>query len=318
MSSRFIFPDEWLSEPTPQPLPEVDDHRVEGLVNRFIAGKQEALHLAPDAFYRQERADAVDGAPAIAQRLQTLRTATLEQARDDGERAALGPRLDLHIEDAAEFEHDNDGKIGGLADAHASAAIELARMDGIAPDSPEEAAAILGARSRILRTAIGQRLATGNDAQALEMFERVKDELAPRDRRDLDVPIQIAATDRAADAWIARETTRPGEPLSTRVRVDSDLSPFEKATVLTKIAARDSVRESARFATVKGLDDKLDAARRTIARAPADYRTGTLSAIAEAYDAAGDPDKAAGARRLALHEGLLLPFARAAPPGSSA
>src|SRR5437588_12985487 len=102
MSSRFIFPDEWLSEPTPQPLPEVDDHRVEGLVNRFIAGKQDALHLAPDAFYRQEGADAVEAESAIGQRLQALRTATLEQARNDGERAALGPRLDLHIADATD------------------------------------------------------------------------------------------------------------------------------------------------------------------------------------------------------------------------
>src|SRR3954471_9377470 len=149
MSARFEFP-EWLGEQAAPPLPPVDDHRVEGLVNRFIAGKQEALFVAPDAFYRQQGGDAIDGAPAIAERLQDLRTATLDQARDDGERAALGPRLDLHIDDAmdgigrhvaapqtvrqrqiiserqrliqraAALEHDNDDKIAGLAEAHAS------------------------------------------------------------------------------------------------------------------------------------------------------------------------------------------------------
>ena len=133
----------------PPPLP-VDDHRVESLVNNFIAGKQDALFDAPDAYYRQQGADALDGAPAIAERLQDLRSATLDLARDDGERAALAPRLDLHIDDAmdgigrhvaaqrlvfqrntlgtrqalirraAALEHDNDGKIAGLAEAHAA------------------------------------------------------------------------------------------------------------------------------------------------------------------------------------------------------
>ena len=133
----------------PPPLP-VDDHRVESLVNNFIAGKQDALFDAPDAYYRQQGADALDGAPAIAERLQDLRSATLDLARDDGERAALAPRLDLHMDDAmdgigrhvaaqrlvfqrdtlgtrqaliqraAALEHDNDGKIAGLAEAHAA------------------------------------------------------------------------------------------------------------------------------------------------------------------------------------------------------
>ena len=93
MSTEFIFPD-WLPrEPTP-PSPPADDHRVEGLVNRFIAAKQATLFEAPDAFYRLEGGDAVEGEPAIRQRLQDLRTAALELARDQGERDALGPRLD--------------------------------------------------------------------------------------------------------------------------------------------------------------------------------------------------------------------------------
>src|SRR3954452_9562077 len=99
MSTVFQFPEWLLQAPSPTTAP-ADDHRVEGLVNRFIAGKQEALFTAPDAFYRLEGGDALDRQPALAQRLQDLRTSTLEQARDDSERAALGPRLDLHIDDA--------------------------------------------------------------------------------------------------------------------------------------------------------------------------------------------------------------------------
>jgi len=47
---------------TPSDTSVVDPHRVEDLVNRFIAGEQDALFLAPDAYYRSTGADAVDGA----------------------------------------------------------------------------------------------------------------------------------------------------------------------------------------------------------------------------------------------------------------
>src|SRR5690242_7409477 len=100
MSTAFEIP-EWLLPPPTPPTP-VDDHRVEALVNRFIAGKQAALFAAPDAFYRLQGSDALDGRPAIDDRLQTLRAATLDLTRVDGERGALEPRLDLHIDDAAD------------------------------------------------------------------------------------------------------------------------------------------------------------------------------------------------------------------------
>jgi hypothetical protein len=204
MSTVFQFP-EWLLQASLPSTPPVDDHRVEALVNHFIAGKQEALFTAPDAFYRLRGHDAVQGRPAIDDWLQALRAATLDLARDDGERAALGVRLDLHIDDATngidrhvakqrrvyqrqvgserqaliqravELEHDNDDKILVLADANATAAAERARMDGAAPGSPEEGAAILGARSGILRTAINERIANGKAVQAPTLFDRIKD-----------------------------------------------------------------------------------------------------------------------------------------------
>ena len=57
MSTRFEIP-EWLGEQPAVPLPSVDDHRVEGLVNDFIAGKQQAMSTSPDAYYRQQGRDA--------------------------------------------------------------------------------------------------------------------------------------------------------------------------------------------------------------------------------------------------------------------
>jgi hypothetical protein len=338
MSAGFVFPDWARDRELPQPQPdfgEVDPHRIEALVNRFIAAKQDALFTAPDAFYRRTGADAVDGAPAIIDRLAGLRQSTLDRAHDDNERALLGPRLDLHIADAtdgidrhvgkqqdalarqiigerqtliqraAELEYNNDDKLAALAEAQASAAAELARMN----DEPEEPA-IESARSAIWRTAVGQRLAAGDSAQAVALFERIKDQLAARDRRAVDLPIRLAATDIAADRWIERQAVAPGEPLAERAAVDTGLSPAEKASVLSKIAERSSATESARVATVKGLDDQLDAAHRALATAPARYEPATFVALANAYDDAGEPDQAAATRRLAEQENVLRRFAK--------
>jgi hypothetical protein len=153
MRTALQIPEWFPVAEAPLPSP-VDDYRIEAMVNGFIVGKQEALFTAPDAFYRLQAADAVQGRPAIAQRLMDLQTATLDQARDDAERAAPARCLDLHLDDAmdgidrhvaglrrvhqrevvaqrqaliqraAELEHDNNDKIAGLAEANASAAIE--------------------------------------------------------------------------------------------------------------------------------------------------------------------------------------------------
>jgi hypothetical protein len=342
MSTAFEFP-EWLVQAPPPTTPSVDDHRVEALVNRFIAGKQDALFTAPDAFYRREGADAVEGRPAIADRLQALRAATLDLARDDGERAALAPRLDLHIDDAmdgidrhvaeqrrvhqrqviserqalirraAELEHDNDDKITGLAEANASAAAERARLDGVAPDSPEAAAAVLGARSSIFRTAIGERIANGKGAQALALFDRVEDRLAPADRLSLDTPVLAARNDDLANQWIDRERNTDGPPLQERVAIDPELTPDARAIVRAKIDARESADESARAARVDALDDENRSTFQILSTKTEAYTPGTFARLADAYDAAGEPQKAADARQLALQESFLLAFAQATP-----
>src|SRR5690348_9203206 len=100
MSSRFIIPD-WMprAEPPPPP-PPADPFRVEHLVNQFIDAKHDALFTAPDAYYRTTGIDAIDGVPAILDRLNAARDGMLDQARHDGERQALGERLDDHLVEA--------------------------------------------------------------------------------------------------------------------------------------------------------------------------------------------------------------------------
>ena len=340
MSTEFQIP-EWLLSAPPPPAPPADDHRIEGMVNHFIAGKQEALFTAPDAFYRLEGDDAIQGQPAINDRLQALRTATLDLARDDSERAALGPRLDLHLDDAAdgidrhvaeqrrvyqrqvvaqrqtliqrsaELEHDNDTKILGLAEANATAAREGARMDGVVPDSPEEAAAILGARSDILRRAIDERIANGKGAQALALFDRVKDQLAPADRLSLDTPVQATRNDQLANQWIDRESKTGGPPLQQRVESDPDAPSDVKPIVRAKVDARESADESARAAKVQALDDELHEAARIQVFNPNTYRPGTFARLAADYAAVGEPERAAFAQRMAAQDAFIAPFAQA-------
>lgn len=84
----------------PPDTSDVDPHRVEDLVNRFIAAKQDALFTAPDAYYRTSGRDAVDGASDIVDRLDDLRNTTLQAANDDATRFVLAPRLDAHLDDA--------------------------------------------------------------------------------------------------------------------------------------------------------------------------------------------------------------------------
>jgi hypothetical protein len=335
MSAKFEIP-YWMASPTPPPPPpETDPHRVEAMVNDFIAAKQDALFDAPDAFYRRTGADAVDEAPPLLDRLTALRQSMLDEARHDGERALLGPRLDLHVDDArdgidrhvtkqrdvfarqvigerqtlirraAELEHTNDDKLAALAEAHASTAEELARMNG----EPAQPAAER-ARSAIWRTALDRRLANGDGAPALALFDRIKGRLTLNDRRALDGQMAPVALDAATDAWIVREDARPGEPLDARAAADPALSPLERATVRAKVAVRDSHRESRRVATVMGTDDRLADAIRAIATAPATYKPYTIAGLVRAYDEAGEPEKAASTRQLALLEGALLPFAR--------
>jgi hypothetical protein len=222
MSVPFEIPG-GLAPAEPTDTTDIDPHRVEALVNRFIAGKQDALFLAPDAYYRTTGAAAVDGVPEIRGRLEALRDATLAMAGDDRLRRALGPRLDLQLADAndglsrharaqraaftravlaerqallqraAELEPTDDDKLAGLAEASAGIARELVRLDGPSEGKAAgqaERSATENARSAIWRAAIGQRLARGDQPGARALLDRVRHELAPADRSALDATLQ--------------------------------------------------------------------------------------------------------------------------------
>jgi hypothetical protein len=332
--AEFSFPSEWGDLPSP-PSPNIDPDRIEGLQNGFLAATQDALHTAPDAFYLKRGQDAVEGAPALQERLFQMRDDALAQAKDDNERAALTPRLDANLTyiqagidrhvaaqkrlrnqriaegrqilnlRLATLEHDDDSILPSVAEANASVAQHLARLRS----EPEEPA-MLAARSAVWRNAIDQRLANGQNASALDLFGRVQDQLVPADQRILELPIQTAQTDVAADQWIAREAGKPGAPLIARVRADAGLSVAEKGTVLARVEAQDSAREATRVAGVKGLDDQLEAAGHALATAPGAYRPGTLAALANAYEDVGEAARPQPIRRLAQQETFLLSFAK--------
>src|SRR5471032_167311 len=71
--------------------------RVESELNRFIAAKQDALFTAPDAYYRKQGLDAVDGAPQAIQRLHEMKDALLDGLANDYQRKRLGAALDAQM-----------------------------------------------------------------------------------------------------------------------------------------------------------------------------------------------------------------------------
>jgi len=207
MSAEFVFP-EWMmstGEPT-RPAP-ADSHRVAHMVNRFIAAKQDALYEAPDAFYRRKGADALANELAVVTRLTDLRDAALRQASDE-DRLALAAQLEAQLADAtdgigrhvkkerdqfaqdvtaerhrlieraAALDPNDDEKLAGLAAANASVAQARAILSG-EPAAP----AIAAARSAVWKSAIDQRMATGQKESAQSLFERVKGDLGPADSR---------------------------------------------------------------------------------------------------------------------------------------
>jgi hypothetical protein len=307
-------------------------------VNDFIAGRQHALHNADDAFFRQRGDGAIRAAPEVDRMLRQMREATLEQAANDDQRQLLARRLDAQMRDAGdvigrhvaaqslewqrdiaaarqalirnafELEADDDDKLIGLAEAYATAARELARIDG-APDGG--AATVAEARSSIWRGAIDRRLSIGEGPQALALFGRVQSQLSPADRLSLDTPLQVVRLDQEADNWIARQDATDERPLQQRIDADPDLSPDARHVVRAKVDARDTDTESARVSKVQELDDRTFDAARTLATRPNAYAPGTMAKIADGYAAAGEPGKAEIARRMAMQEGFLLPFAQA-------
>jgi hypothetical protein len=111
----------------------------------------------------------------------------------------------------------------------------------------------------------------------------------------------------------AREAKTDGPPLQERLDTDPDLQSDAKPIVRAKLDARESADESARVAKVQALDDEAREALRILPKDPGAYQPGTFARLSDAYDTAGEPQKAAEMRQLALQEPLLRAFAQSSP-----
>jgi hypothetical protein len=186
-----------------------NDTRVESELNRFIAAKQDALFAAPDAYFRRQGRDAVDGAPQAIQdlhdtkdnlldglandyqrkRLTAALDAQMTLARDDigrhaaeqskaWQRQVALDRIDLLAKEAA-FHRNDDGRIDALGIAAANAARAHARVGVDSGEAEGESATAALARSRIVSSAIQARLDNGDPEGASALFERTQDLLDP-------------------------------------------------------------------------------------------------------------------------------------------
>ncbi|MEI6201040.1 MAG: hypothetical protein WCP68_03755 [Enhydrobacter sp.] len=166
-----------------------NDTHVESELNRFIAAKQNSLFVMPDAYYRKQGGDAVDGAPQAIQRLHEIKDALLNGLANDYQRKRLGAALDAQLEVArdgisrhvaeqskvwqrqtaldridllakeAALHHSDDDLIAILGAAAANAARAHARVGVDLPDAEIEDRTAASARSRVLAAGMQARLA---------------------------------------------------------------------------------------------------------------------------------------------------------------
>jgi hypothetical protein len=96
---------------------------------------------------------------------------------------------------------------------------------------------------------------------------------------------------------------------------DPSLSLATKTAIATKVNKESAALESTRSATIKGLDDMLEATSIAMIASPNTYKKGTLAALADGYEAAGERSKAIATRLQADMEDTILSFATA-PKGA--
>lgn len=97
--------------------------------------------------------------------------------------------------------------------------------------------------------------------------------------------------------------------LVQKASVDPSLNMQERAMVVGKLTKQAAMVEGTRNAAIKGYDDTLEASTQLMIASPSSYKKGTLAALADGYEAAGDKSKAINTRILAANEDFLLTFA---------
>lgn len=124
-----------------------------------------------------------------------------------------------------------------------------------------------------------------------------------------DQGVKLAKGDQSAVSSVGFDKAS-GEGLVKAALDAPDLNPQTRAAVVTKLQKQITTTESARSATLKGLDDTLEATTQLMIAAPQAYSKGMLSKLADGYDAAGDKSKAINTRILAGFEDQLLAFSQ--------
>lgn len=92
---------------------------------------------------------------------------------------------------------------------------------------------------------------------------------------------------------------------------DPGISLETKSAIATKLNRESASIEASRSATIRGLTDSLEAETQAMIASPSSYKKGTLSAIADGLEAAGDKSLAVNTRLLASMEDTLLNFSAA-------
>lgn len=123
------------------------------------------------------------------------------------------------------------------------------------------------------------------------------------------VPLETRQFVRRVQAFAASFGTKQdvkGMQLDILQRQDLPL-PVRTAAA-TMLERRSSAYEAMRTAQVKSLNDTLEATTQAMIASPSQYKVGTLSRIADAYETAGDTSAAVNTRILARFEKTLLEF----------
>jgi hypothetical protein len=211
-----------------------NDTRVESELNHFIAAKQDALFEAPDAYYRRQGRDAVDGAPQAIQRLHDIKDVLLDGLANDYQRKRLSTALDAHMTLASDdigrhsaeqskewqrqtaldridllakeagFHHADDNLIEALSAAAANAARAHARIGGASPSAELEDAAAAQARDRVFAAA-SQAQVTAKGAIPDDHFQEGPESEANDVRTDSSNFAQVSEDPRAAYRQCAAE-----------------------------------------------------------------------------------------------------------------
>lgn len=343
--SNFAFPD-WafdnlpppLSTPPPSPEEvEANDARVNDLNNQFIDARQQVLFTAPQAFLRLQGADAITRAADAGEVFDTLREQTLDQTANVHQRNRLAPMLDWHLVDAndeinryvarqsdawqqgvaartvelatrqAVLDSGDPEKVGFAAMAAYDAEKARALKAGLQPDAAHESGR--GAWSGAYRAAILAQ-AEQDPAQAVTLFKQARYTLDPQTRDSLEPRVEAISRDATAET-LADQALTPGADRKALLE-DSAVPAEIRQLAESKIATRENGAAAARKSRIETLDGHLESDTPP-ALAGATYVPGTYATIADGYAAAGNPDKAASARRLAANEALLTGVASATP-----